>query len=238
LTTDYFAALKEPRRPWLEAETLKRRFLALSAEIHPDRVHNQSTQEKESAHRRYLEVHAAYECLREPKTRLRHLLELEQGGRLREVDTVPPDLLELFMDVSRVSRQVDAFLAERDKMGSPLLKAQHFSRGLQHEREVAALRSRIEARQEALVAELRAIDVTWSAAEGPGSVGRGPPEDPPHGGGPEQAAFLAGTARMGGGSKAHESLRSRLEEMYRLFSYFARWTGQLAEQQFQLVSKE
>ncbi len=35
--TDYFALLNEPRRPWLEPETLKSKFLALAAEAHPDK---------------------------------------------------------------------------------------------------------------------------------------------------------------------------------------------------------
>jgi hypothetical protein len=35
---DAFALLNEPRRPWLEAEALKQKFLALSSAVHPDRV--------------------------------------------------------------------------------------------------------------------------------------------------------------------------------------------------------
>jgi TPR repeat protein len=35
-----FALLSEPRRPWLDAEPLKQRFLARSNEVHPDRVHS------------------------------------------------------------------------------------------------------------------------------------------------------------------------------------------------------
>ena len=38
--TDAFALLSEPRRPWLDAEALKARFLPLSAAVHPDRVHS------------------------------------------------------------------------------------------------------------------------------------------------------------------------------------------------------
>ena len=34
--TDYFNLLSEPRRPWLNPEALKQKFLNLSAEVHPD----------------------------------------------------------------------------------------------------------------------------------------------------------------------------------------------------------
>jgi hypothetical protein len=37
---DCFALLNEPRRPWLDSEALKQRFVSLSAELHPDRTHS------------------------------------------------------------------------------------------------------------------------------------------------------------------------------------------------------
>ena len=78
--TDFFALLDEPRRPWLESELLKQKFLALSATVHPDRVHNLGDAERAAAQERYTELNAAYNCLREPKDRLHHLLQLELGA--------------------------------------------------------------------------------------------------------------------------------------------------------------
>ncbi len=75
--TDYFALLDEPRRPWLEPDSLKARFLALSAQVHPDRLHNAPEAQKQAANEQYAELNSAYRCLREPKERLQHLLELE-----------------------------------------------------------------------------------------------------------------------------------------------------------------
>ena len=77
--TDYFALLDEPRRPWLEPEALKTKFLKLAAEIHPDRKHGAGKIEKAAANRSYAELNAAFNCLAEPKLRLLHLLELERG---------------------------------------------------------------------------------------------------------------------------------------------------------------
>ena len=67
--TDYFALLDEPRRPWLEPDSLKARFLALSAEVHPDRLHNAPEAQKQAANQQCAELNSAYRCLREPKER-------------------------------------------------------------------------------------------------------------------------------------------------------------------------
>src|SRR2546422_2781959 len=48
---------------------------------HPDRVHNATDDQKRAAQERYTELNAAYNCLREPVERLRHLIELELGAR-------------------------------------------------------------------------------------------------------------------------------------------------------------
>src|SRR6266478_7291458 len=94
--TDYFALLDEPRRPWIEPDSLKRKFFALSAEDHPDRVHQASDAEKVAAQQRYTELSAAYNCLREPKERLRHLLELERGTKPEDIQRIPSDLMDVF----------------------------------------------------------------------------------------------------------------------------------------------
>jgi curved DNA-binding protein CbpA len=78
---DYFALLSEPRRPWLDAELLKQKFLALSSAIHPDHSHQAGEREREAATRRFAEMNAAWQCLREPRERIGHLLELESGAR-------------------------------------------------------------------------------------------------------------------------------------------------------------
>src|SRR5260221_13341315 len=107
---DYFALLTEPRRPWLDLEQLKAEFLALSAEAHPDRVHQASDAEKGSANQRFAELNAAYNCLREAKSRLQHLLELELGSRPKEVQEIAPETMDLFMEVGQLCREVDRFI--------------------------------------------------------------------------------------------------------------------------------
>ena len=82
---DYFALLNESRRPWLNADLLKQKFLALASDLHPDRIHNASDADKSEATKRYAELNAAYNCLLEPKSRLLHLLELESGAKPKDV---------------------------------------------------------------------------------------------------------------------------------------------------------
>src|SRR6266436_5956888 len=67
---DYFAVLNEGRRPWIDPDLLKQKFLTLSAQVHPDRVHNASEAEKRSAQQRYTDLNSAYNCLRDSKARL------------------------------------------------------------------------------------------------------------------------------------------------------------------------
>src|SRR5438105_4306005 len=102
--TDYFALLNESRRPWIDSDSLKQKFLALSSGVHPDRVHNSGEAERREAQELYTNLNAAYNCLREPKSRLQHLLELEQGIKPANIESIPPDLMELFMEVSQLCR--------------------------------------------------------------------------------------------------------------------------------------
>src|ERR1017187_6922256 len=126
--TDYFALLNEPRRPWLDPDLLKQKFLALAAGIHPDRIHNANELEKAGANRRYAELNAAYHCLAGPKSRLRHLLELKLGAKPKDVQEIPAALADLFAEVATTCRNADVFLAEKGNAVSPLLQVQLFER--------------------------------------------------------------------------------------------------------------
>jgi len=159
--TDHFALLKEPRQPWLDADALKEKFLALSAEVHPDRDHQASEADKLAANRRYTALNAAYNCLREPRERLRHLLELELGRKPSDLAIVPDDLMELFFAVGQVLREVAAFQVEKAKVLSPLLQVQQFERGQDWIEKLGGVRKRILARREPLLEELKGMNASW-----------------------------------------------------------------------------
>jgi DnaJ-domain-containing protein 1 len=196
---DNFALLNEPRRPWIDAGTLKARFLALSCEVHPDRVHNAPETEKQAANQRYSELNAAYNCLRDPKERLQHLLELELGTKPGDIQRIPPGTMDEFFEVGQLCRQTDAFLAEKAKVSSPMLKLQLFERAQEWTDKLNVLQQKINVRREALTVELQMMNSAWESS-------------------PENLQLPL----------------VRLEEIYRLLSYFARWSEQIQERIVQL----
>jgi curved DNA-binding protein CbpA len=197
---DYFVLLHAPRRPWLELESLKQSFLALSAQLHPDRTHNAGATEKAAAQRGFTELNAAWQCLREPKERLGHLLELETGTRPGETRDVPAAAMDWSFEVGRVCREADVFLAAKAKVSSPLLRAGKFAQGMELTGRLQELQRRIGTRRDELLAELHAMNKAWELALAPGAASR--------------AAALP---------------LAELEVQYRMFGYMARWTGQIQE---------
>jgi len=197
---DYFALLDEPRRPWLEPDLLKQKFLALSSSVHPDKIHSASEAEKSSASKKFAELNAAYNSLAVPKSRLLHLLELERGLKPKDVQQIPDGLADLFAEVATVCRQVDGFLAEKAKVVSPLLQVQLFERAQEWIEKLNAVQAKVRDLSELLFAELKLLDAKWMAGD-PGARG---------------------------------DLLNELEKLYRLFSYFNRWGGQIQERVVQL----
>ena len=203
--TDNFALLDEPRRPWLDPDALKVKFLSRYTEVHPDRLLNSSEVESISANERFSGLNTAYNCLREPKERLLHLLELELGAKPKDVQKTPADLSELFFEVGQVCRDVDTFLAEKAAVASPLLKVKMFEQAMEWADKLNVLRQKISVKRDGLAGELRTMNAAWEAATALGLVAR------------RLALPL-----------------ERLEQIYRTFSYITRWTDQLQERVVQL----
>lgn len=159
--TDYFALLDEQRRPWLDEEELKSKFFTLSASVHPDRTHALSESERKAAHERYTLLNAAYACLREPKERLRHLLELQTGHKPAQVQEVPGELVEVFFQIGQVCRSAEDFLNRKAATHSPLLLAELFAQGQTISERLADLRGDLLQRQARLLNELKQLDPGW-----------------------------------------------------------------------------
>jgi curved DNA-binding protein CbpA len=163
--TDYFALLNEPRRPWLDADLLKQKFLALSANAHPDRIHSASEADRTDATKRFTELNAAYNCLAEPKLRLLHLLELELGAKPKDIQQIPTALADLFAEVANSCRSADGFLVEKSKVTSPLLQVQLFERGQDWVEKLNLLQRKLNELREKLMVELKSLDALWTSAD-------------------------------------------------------------------------
>jgi len=162
---DYFAWFNEPRRPWLEPEALKAKFLTLAAEAHPDKQHGANEAEHNAANRHYAELNTAYHCLAEPKSRLRHLLELELGAKPEDVQQIPAALGDLFAEVATVCRRADAFLSEKGKTTSLLLRVGFFERAQEWVEKLNDLQKKLNAFRERLMRELKSLDEKWVTAD-------------------------------------------------------------------------
>lgn len=164
--TDCFALLGEPRRPWSDPEALKSKFLSLSSGIHPDRSHGAGTAEQNAAQERFTLLHAAYQCLREPRDRLKHLVELETGRRPEDLQNIEPELMGLFMDTTRLCREADEFIARSTKTDSPLLKVRRFEEAQELSDRLRSAQNAISNRNQGLLEELIALDKSWDSSSG------------------------------------------------------------------------
>jgi curved DNA-binding protein CbpA len=161
---DYFALLSEPRRPCLDLDLLKQKFLDLSGKLHPDKIRTTDEKEKALATKAFAELNAAYHCLKDPKTRLLHLLELELGTKPKDIEQIPAMLADLFAEVATVCRNSDSFLAEKQKVTSPLLLVQFFERGQDWIETLNGLQRKLNELRARLLGELRVLDEKWTSA--------------------------------------------------------------------------
>lgn len=203
--TDYFALLNFPRRPWLDAESLKQRFHERSTEVHPDRAPDASDEAKAESHRCFAGVNAAYECLREAKSRVRHLLELELGHAPDSVGSIPQGMTEWFTEVGAICREADAFLAKKEANDSPLLQAAVMGEGMALNDKVTAVHGRLQAELAKVDAELQSLGQAWEALDGQ----------------PEGRAEKLPLARL-------EALGQRL-------GFWSKWSSQLADRSSRLM---
>lgn len=162
--TDYFAVLEVPRRPWLDPDALKQKFLALSSEFHPDRSQGSEAKKRELQDRSTT-LNAAYHCLTNPKERLSHLILLERGAPASDLQNVPAELMDFFMQVASACRATDDFLRQKAAATSPLLKAQLFERSQSHADELEATRKKVDASREQLEHRLKELDTAWQGAD-------------------------------------------------------------------------
>lgn len=147
---DYFALLEQPRRPQVDLDKLKAKYHELARAAHPD----QARAEGDSA-----ALNEAYRVLRDPKLRLRHLLELE--GLQLETGSVPQDLSDVFLETGTLMQDVDRLLAR--STSTALSKALLRSELAERQASIAAMLNKLQALQNKALAELDALDRRWTS---------------------------------------------------------------------------
>ncbi len=117
---DYFALLGLPRQADLAEGEIQARYHERIAECHPDRASTE--EERGEFSQRSSELNQAWNTLRNPVTRVRHLLSLIAPDLERDA-SLSQDLMELFAETGQALQAADAFLAQKRKATSALARA-------------------------------------------------------------------------------------------------------------------
>ena len=161
---DYFSFFGLPRRLVIDQAQLERRFRDLSRQFHPDYFYNAAATERLASLERSSYLNDAYRALRNPISRIEHLLAIEGLPPAKSEDgtaKVPPGLLE---EVFELNEQLDEIRESRESGGDPAALRDRLESARkpidlkreEHEREVEALSARWDQHSTASPAEKRA----------------------------------------------------------------------------------
>jgi curved DNA-binding protein CbpA len=160
---DHFAILQQPRRPWLDPEELKERFHRQTANCHPDLSGGGDDAD-------FSALNAAYTVLRDPASRIRHLLELEAPERLTASHEAPPALADLFMRIAAFGHALNVFSKKESATSSALTRALLAGDRLALSQQGGVVRAELEAAYDAAMRALRLIDSDWQKDPRPSDV--------------------------------------------------------------------
>jgi curved DNA-binding protein CbpA len=113
---DHFATLGLPRTVALDEQALHLAYTERSRAAHPDHGGSEAMA---------AQVNAAYETLRHPEKRLKHLLEISGPPEATVWRTVPLDenMMRLFSELGNAMNASAKFLEQKEKAASALAKA-------------------------------------------------------------------------------------------------------------------
>ncbi len=154
---DYFTFFGVPRQLTLDAGELERRFRELSRKFHPDYFYNAPPAERLASLERSSYLNDAYRTLRNPVSRLEHLLAIEGLPPTRHEDSavkVPPALLE---EVFALNEELDEIRELRESGGVD--RAALTAR-------LASARKPIESKRDEHEQDLQELSARWDAQAG------------------------------------------------------------------------
>jgi curved DNA-binding protein CbpA len=150
---DAFERLGLERRAVLDEEELKAAWIEQGRAVHPDQAGGDAMLSAE--------VNAAYEVLREPETRLKHLLEVEYPEAAAVWATVPmeEELMQVFMKLGPVLQRVEVFAKKKAAATSALAEALLMGEQMRVQEELEERMEELGALREGLEAGLVEVDV-------------------------------------------------------------------------------
>jgi molecular chaperone HscB len=116
---DYFAFVGLPRKLLIDPQDLERRFRELSRKFHPDYFYNATPAERLASLERSSYLNDAYRALKNPVSRIEHLLAIEGLPSARSEEgtaKVPPSLLE---EVFALNEELDEIRELRETGEDP-----------------------------------------------------------------------------------------------------------------------
>jgi molecular chaperone HscB len=161
---DYFRFVGLPRKLLIDAPDLERRFRELSRKFHPDYFYNASPAERLASLERSSYLNDAYRALKQPVSRIEHLLAIEGLPSARSEEgtaKVPPSLLE---EVFALNEELDEIRelrergADTEKLLARLATARQpiDAKREEHERQLQELSARWDSQESAPASEKRA----------------------------------------------------------------------------------
>jgi len=153
---DAFDLLGLPRRPWLDEADVRAAFQRAAARAHPDA--------ETSTSKDFAELTKAYQTIRYPAFRLKHLLALETTAAPQAAG-LPPELISLFPSIAKVRETVDRWSQRRRGAASALERAIVESELPGIRQAATSLCDQIEGVMDGVLDELRTLDAAWPSIE-------------------------------------------------------------------------
>jgi len=160
---DYFSFLGLPRKLTIASAELERRFRDLSRQFHPDYYYNASPAERLASLERSSYLNDAYRTLRNPVSRVEHLLAIEglpSSTSNQGTTKVPPALLE---EVFALNEELDEIRELREAGSDPAALSARLEaartpidrKRAEHERQLQELSALWDSQEQASVQEKR-----------------------------------------------------------------------------------
>jgi molecular chaperone HscB len=161
---DYFTFLGLPRKLLIHPQDLERRFRELSRKFHPDYFYNATSAERLASLERSSYLNDAYRALKNPVSRIEHLLAIEglPSARSEEGTTkVPPSLLEEVFALNEELDEIRELRQSGEDSGKLLARLANARKPIdakrdEHERQLQELSAGWDSQEHAPAAEKRA----------------------------------------------------------------------------------